>query len=384
MKNVMRYILMCVISLFAFSSCDIHEFPNPESGELVPFTLHLNFHTEREFHKEFTYTRNGDVTEGTSTDGITIDSATKTPYELHCFRYVIKAYRTDVLKNENRVADTTFVFTRNNYEETFNHTLTLELPEGQYDLRAWCDFVDIGSTEDKYYDTRDFSKITLLNDGGKNHSGGNDYREAYRGLVPVTVTNPKYYSGDIVETFDNEATIEMNSPMGKYEVISTDVEAFLTRVIQMMQLKGELNSIGSSPSFEQMLQSVNLEDYQIEVSYPQYMPYQYNLFTDKAGDSQFQSVSYRSPMRLQNNNTEMLLGHDLVFVNTSTGNYVSVMVRVLDKDDNELSRSNSVDLQLMQGKYTIAKGEFLTSQATGGAVINPGYDGPDYNVPVDL
>lgn len=367
MNKVMRYILMCAISLFAFSSCDIHEFPAKESKELVPFTLHLNFNTEMPLHKEVDYTRN-------TTDGVT-----KTPYEAHDFRYMIKAYRTDNVAGSVYDSDTTFIFTRSDYEDSnYNYTATIELPEGEYTLRAWCDFIDAGSTADKYYNTELFNKVYLLNDDGENHSGSNDYRDAFRGTVSTVVTNPRFYSGDIVNTFKNEATIEMSRPMAKFEFISTDLEAFLSRVIQMKQLKGELMNIGTSPSFEQMLQSVNLDDFDIVITYKQYMGCEYNIFADKTSWSQ-SNVSFRSKMReVIESKTEMLLGHDFVFVNP-TGTTLSINVMVFDQDGNKMSESIPVNVPLAQGQLTVVKGEFLTSQATSGAVIDPGFDG-DHNI----
>ena len=362
MRKISQYIAMCVMSLLSFANCDVHEFPEVRD-ELIPFELHLNFDTEMPFHKEIPYTRNG-------------NGSTKAPLLLHDFRYVVNAYRTDNVVGENRVADTTFIFTRADYEE-LNYTVLLGLREGSYDLRVWCDYVDGGSTEDKYYDTSDFSYITLASK--ENHSGSNDFRDAFRGSTSVTVTDPTGYGCATASAIKNSATIEMKRPLGKFEFISTDVEAFLMRVIQTMKEQGLLMVPSDNISFEQIIQSINLDDFDVEFCYDIFMPCAFNLFTDKVASSWYKTT-FKSKMQ-RANDREMSLGSDLVFVNT-TGTELSLSVAVYNKQGEQMSQSRPINVPIMRSMLTTVKGEFLTSKATGGVTINPGYDGPDYNIPI--
>lgn len=361
MRKVRHYILVCVMSLFAFVGCDIHEFPDPQSDALVPFNLHLTFDTEMSFHTEVPYTRNG-------------DGDTKAPSSRHDFRYVINAYRTDGVVRESRVVDTTFIFTKSDLSN-LNFVAPLKLREGSYTFRVWCDYVDVGSTSDKYYDTRDFSKIILTS--RDNHAGSNDYRDAFRGTSSATIINPAFYTGARASSIENEAYVEMKRPMGKYQFISTDVEAFLTRVMRMLQDRGVLNNNPNELTFEQMLQSVDLEEFEVIMHYNYFMPREFNMFTDKPGDS-WEKVSYKSSMK-RVNNTEMLLGHDFVFVN-GTETTLSIFVEVKNAYGEQMSLSKPVDVPIVRNKLTTVRGEFLTSKATGGVGINPGYDGDDYNI----
>ena len=362
MRKISQYIAICVMSLLAFIGCDVHEFPEMRD-EYIPFELHLNFDTELPFHKEVTYTRSG-------------EGSTKAPFSRHDFRYVIKAYRTDNVKGQNRLADTTFIFTRGDFEE-LNYTAHIELREGTYDLRVWCDYVDAGSTEDKYYITSDFGQIILASE--ENHPGSNDFRDAFRGSVSATVTSPTGYTGEIISTIDNSATVEMSRPLGKYEFVSTDVEAFLTRVLQTMQEQGLLMTPFDDLTFEQILQNVNLEDFQVVFCYEQFMPCSFNMFTDKASGS-WMRTTFNSNMQRTNDN-EMLLGSDYVFVN-ETGTTLDISVAVYNKQGEQMSLSRPVPVPIMRSKFTTVRGEFLTSKATGGVSINPGYDGPDFNIPI--
>lgn len=357
-----RNILIYVLSLFVLASCDVHEFP-VDRHRLVPFTLHLNFDTEMPFHKEVQYTRSDDGT-------------TKvTP--AHDVRYVINAYRTDNVIGEVTIPDTTYVFTKSELAE-LNYTAQFEIHEGVYDFRVWCDYVDAGSNEDKYYDTSDFNKIILKNKD--NHSGNNDYRDAFRGNTTGEVIDPSYYTGAILGTIRNEATVEMSRPMGKFEFISTDVDVFLSRVASALQKRGLLAAaeVGTT-AYEQLVKSIDLGQFTVITKYDIYMPCAFDMFTDKAAGS-WEKMTYKGKME-RINDTEMLLTYDYVFVR-DTGTTLSISLEVYDKDGKLLSSSRPIDVPIARSKYTTVKGEFLTSVATGGIAINPGYDGDDYNIEI--
>lgn len=411
MREMKRYILMCAMSLLAFMGCDVHEFPEDTSSELVPYTLHLNFDTEMPLYDEFHYDAMGLLTR----DG---EGETKGPANLHDVRYIIKAYRTDNMIGESRVADTTYIFTHSNVQE-LNYTAKFGIPEGVYTFRVWCDYVNAGSEEDKYYDTEKFDHIAIrkfknedlevqvtVNDEDfwvKPDSlliGSNDYRDAFRGSVEEKrVINPNFYAGEFVSTIQNEATIEMIRPLGKYKFVSTDVDKFITRLAVKMQKNGKLSeSLDEVTAFNQVLQNIDLDQFKVVFRYGFYLPYYYNMFTDKPGNSWMGSdwmksnnftsghLVFESRMSKEideDGNTEMLLGFDYLIVNGSSGLVNSVTVEVYDTYDGELmSRSKPIDIQYIRSHLTIIKGEFLTSKASGGVSIDPGYDGPDYNRPI--
>lgn len=366
MKKILRYILFCVMSLLAFSGCDVHEFPE-ERYDKVPFLLHLDFNTDLPLHKEIAYTRGG-------------DSDTKVVSEPHDIRYIVNAYRTDNMRGDNREADTTFIFTKADIQE-LNYTATLYLPEGTYDFKVWADYVDAGSKSDKYYNTHNFSGIILADK--ENHAGSNDYRDAFRGYATATITNPAYYTGSIVGSIDNQTTAEMKRPMGKFKFISTDVDIFLSRVAQMMKERGTPMSVDAGSdtktAYEQLLQSIDLGEFYVVFQYHPFMPCEYNIFTDKPGGS-WTGMSFISSMQSMSE-TEMSLGYDYIFVNGSETT-LAISVKVYNRDGELMSSSNPIDVPIVRSKMTVVKGEFLTSKATGGVTINPGYDGNDYSIEI--
>lgn len=358
MRKAAYHILICILSLFVLASCDVHEFP-VERNERVPFTLHLNFDTEMYFYKEVVYTRNG-------------ESGTKAPFEAHDVRYVINAYRTDNVVGVNEVADTTFIFTKSDLTD-LNYTANFEIPEGSYRFAVWCDFVDKGSNEDKYYNTSNFVEVILKD--RNNHSGSNDFRDVFRGYATATVTNPAYYTGAALNAIDNSATAQMTRPVGKMQFISTDVEAFLSRVANLMQLQGLLSIDADKSSVDILLSKIDLGQFKVIVHYDMNMPCSYDMVYDKTSDS-WTGMSFESKME-RISNTEMLLGFDYAFVD-NFGTTLNMSVEVQNSKGEVMSRSKSVPVPIMPSKLTTVRGEFLTSIASGGVSVNPGFE-DDWN-----
>ena len=364
MKTVL-HLIAGVMSLFAFVCCDVHEFPI-DTQRRVPYELNMHFETEMPDYKEVTYTKGSD---------------TKLPYGGHDIRYIVNAYRVDNVRSVSRLPDTTFVFSKRN-DGRLDHTVMLSLPEGSYDLKIWTDYVDNNSVSDKYYDASNFEEIILANKS--NHGGSNIYREAFRGYGNATVRDPLLYVNIVAEQIQNEADVEMKRPMGRFKFISTDVDAFFTRVMEMMKEQGKLLNVNlksdSKSAYQQIIQAINLTGYKVIFRYNAFMPCSFNMFTDKPADS-WQGVSFSSNMEIDPSYTEMLMGHDYVFVNGSETT-LSISLEVYNAEGEKVSATNPIYVPIVRNKLTLVKGEFLTSTASGGVSINPGYEGDDYNIEI--
>ena len=81
------------------------------------------------------------------------------------------------------------------------------------------------------------------------------------------------------------------------------------------------------------------------------------------------------------NEMEMTLGYDYIFVN-GTETTLAISVEVFTRYGELMSSTNPINVPIVRSKMTVVKGEFLTSKATGGITINPGYDGDDYNIEI--
>ena len=276
-----------------------------------------------------------------------------------------------MLRSDSKFADTTFIFTHSDLVN-LNRTLPLELHEGNYELQIWADYVDAGETKDKYYITNDFSKIKLPDE--QNHIATTDFREAFRGYATAKVKNPEYYTGTDFHNIENRDTAYMTRPMGRFEFIATDLELFLSRYYEMMKEQGKFSDIQSSPDsravYEQILKSINLNEYKVVFRYNPFMPSSFNMFSDKP-NGVWEFTSFEGHM-LPISDTEMSLGFDYIFVN-GTQTTLSIIVEIYDKDGNLMSSSNPVNVPIVRNKLTLVKGDFLTSKASEGVGINPGY-----------
>ena len=326
------------LSLCALSSCDVHEFPaeEPESHSVV---LNLDFRTALPLYQTIEYTRSGKA------------SAMPADYDI---RYQIRVYKTD---NEGEIASedyTALTVTKDDVTDP-DHRVSMEIGEGSYRFIVWADYVDNDSDADKFYTTGDFKEITLAGDG---HCGNNAFRDAFRGETVAAVTAENGVTQEI--------TVEMERPLARFQFVTTDLETFITNALKEQEARNSAEK-GNSPT-----KAVNLDDYRIVFRYTGFMPSAFNNFTNKPIDA-VTGVSFTGRItRLSE--TEAELGFDYVFVN-GTESTVPIAVEVYNLENELLSSTDPIDVPLERSKLTIVRGPFLTTQASGGVGIDPGFDG---------
>ena len=191
MRRFLTLTLSAVLFTLLLSGCFVHEWPNPPSK--VALHLSLEYDTDMDTTETIYGTRS--QTSLTQSD----------------IRYIIRAY--PITKGGKAAQDFTdeFIFT-GEPAEGYDRGFTLELPEGAYSIMVWCDLVDDGSSDDRHYNTEDFSSITL---NGESHPGNTDERDAFRGTGEVTLVS------DITERLPDTLHIAMERPLAKYEFIAS-------------------------------------------------------------------------------------------------------------------------------------------------------------------
>lgn len=321
-------ILVCMLCCILVPSCEIHEFPAPKPKEMQ-FVLNLKYDTELPLYKVVEYND---------------DAVTKSAGQEYDVRYVVNVY--DAVDEDSREVIKSFVFTKDEISELDN-SVTLMLLKGNYRFIVWTDYVLQGSVEDLHYDTSRFEYLSLACD---EHHGSDDMRDAFTGSVTAEVSAEQ-----------TQVDVQMSRPMAKFNFISTDLQDFVARV--------KMNA--SNPT-----KSVEVGDYKVIFRYNGFMPCAYNQHTSKPTDSAT-GVFFESSIT-QLNDAEAEMGFDYVFTNGSE-TVVSVSVEVYDLDGKMLSRSKAFDVPLMRSKLTTVKARFLTSDASGGVVVDPGYNG-DHNL----
>ncbi len=350
-----------MLALLVAGSCDVHEFPHNGSEEpgKVPFVLYLDFSKtiEMGFHKEIDYT--------TQNSGAFQSLAVPASYDV---RYSVQAYRVAADGSTSTNPDTVITETKSDITD-LNHSMVLRLAPGTYKFLVWTDYVAHTSMVDLYYRVANFKEVMYTSPD--DYIGNNDFRDAFRGEEDAAVTAALNSDGSTPS-----ATVIMERPLAKYKFISTDLEKFLTMVVQ--RRASQASAPLSRQELLEAIKKINLADFRVVFRYTGFLPCSFNVWSNKPNDS-WTGISFTS--RLTSiSESESQMGYDYVLVNGNESS-VAVAVYVYDIDGKLLSSTPSIDVPLKRNKLTVVRGHFLTSRASGGVGIVTKFDGEyDYIV----
>lgn len=343
LKILLLVAFMAVLSV----SCNVHEMP--DEGSKVSIKLNLDYNTNIEEY----LTMYADL-----------GRASRSP-EDYDVRYIVRAHlyiNDDTYLPE---AFTEFRFTRDDVDN-LNYSTYINLSPGKYKIMVWTDFVEEGKDTDKFYAPDDFSNIAMTAE----YDANNDFRDAFCGNADLNVD----YS-DLSSTANLEVTVPMERPLAKYYFITTDVEEFASRYLEMKKTKGSPTADpNADPSAD--IYKIDYDAMTLQFLYTGYLPCVFNMYTNRPIDS-MTGVSFDSKIT-DITGTEATLGFDYVLVNGKESS-VSVAVALYDTDGSLISMSNTVNVPLVRGKYTIVKGKFFSQNESSGVGIDPSFDG-DWNV----
>ncbi len=241
------------------------------------------------------------------------------------------------------------------------HTIeaAFDLLAAKYKVVAWMDYVDDGSTDDKYYTVQSLSSIRIPET--ENYIGDEEHKDTYVGNQDLDLTP---YLDQWNQTI--EQTITLERPMAKIEFITTDVDKLLDKLAEQVEQSG-------SPEANQAIAArADLSSWQVKVEYAGYFPSGFNAYTNKPNDAR-QGVSFTSTMTALSDQ-EARFGSDYIFVN---GNESAVYVNltILDGQGNVLNQVQGVEVPIVRGKLTSIRDEFLTRSFAPGIGIDYGFDG---------
>lgn len=341
-RQAIYIIGVMLASLSVQTGCDVHEWP--VEAEYVPFYLNLDFETAMS-EQEYLYSRAAHTGDG-----------------IHDIRYVIRAYPMTLDGKMSSEYHSEFVYSKpvETFGQDYGYRTSLELPEGKYRLMVWTDFVDRGSVDHKYYDCDNFNSIVLHG----SHKANTDYRDAFSGMVDVELVSTIQEGVEVLES-----VVKMARPMAKYTFISTDLQEFVSRELIRLS-RNESGSDGGS-------RVIDLEDYEVVVYYPMYLPNTYNLSTDKAVNSGT-GVQYSSNLVRLNEN-EVSMGFDYVVINDDPDAKVTVQIGLFDKEGTQIAKSEQFNIPLKRSVNMLVRGQFMTVESDGGISIDPSFNG-DHNI----
>lgn len=269
-------------------------------------------------------------------------------------RYIYKVYPAGDKKN--------CIMTEVRYRTDLSgadFTEDLDVPAGDWDIYVWNDYADAAKAS-LFYNAEDFSHIQYLYP----YRGDSEYKDAFVGMISVSV--PVSTQADVPVS----GRILLERPLAAYGFIATDYQQFIIN---------EIRRRGTSPNMAPAADPTlipDLDRYYVKISYTAFLPSVYNIFVGNPIDSTT-GVSFTAPLRALNNDQAML-GFDYIFVNGKNST-VKVALQIYDPDDNLIGSTNSIDVPIERSQFTRILGKFLTSKASGGAVIMADFDG-EYNI----
>ena len=346
-----RFLYLIIISLFVFTACNVHEWPekgNSPHPDAPRYPVSLVFETDMDEQTHFYDSRSAELIQD---------------YEM---RYTVKAFpyvearNTKGTRSISRSAMWEHTFTRTVSLNEYDCTTELQLPEGEYTLMVWADFVKKSTTSHHFYNPDNFSEIMLHGE----HKANTDLRDAFRGTQAVEVFARSAETEKIV--------INMERPLAKFTVVTTDLLEFFEREEEAARKRAE------SRGEEYNGRGINLSDYNVVFYYSGFMPSAYSMFTDKPIDSKT-GVQFHSKLE-QISNEEARMGFDYVMVN-GTDASVMVTLGLLDAEGNAVSMSDEINVPLNRSVNTVIRGRFLMQEANGGIGIDPDFEG-DYNIEI--
>ena len=229
--------------------------------------------------------------------------------------------------------------------------LECELHARNYRVVAWRDFVLAaevsGNTAvDCFYTTSDFAAVKLKGD----YTGGTDYKDVFSGQATLDLTP---YRCRLAVRHREE--IQLERPLAKIELITTDVIKYLNKLEQMKSVR-----------------PAGIEDFTVQLVYTGYFPTGFNVVSNRPNEAvtgiQFTSV----PIVISNN--EACLAFDYVLVN-GTESSVTLEMVICNEKGQEVNRVGGVEVPVRRNRITTVRDAFLTREFAPGIGINPGFDG---------
>ena len=335
----MKYIysiLLIVSTFLAVNSCYVHQFP--KDGTPAQVDIQLYYDT--------------DLPPFLTLD---VDSMCTKSSSERDLRYILRFHRRLSDGTYARDAEYSYTFTKDDVTD-LNHNVTMFVPEGDYRLLVWSDYVNQGSEEYLYYNTDNFTDIIMQTDP---YTGNEDSKDAFTGSIDIQVV--RYGS----QEEPVKAVVNMRRPLAKFVFITTDLDDFITKMIELGQTDGN-----------PMDQNIDIEAYDVIFFYKSFVPTEFNMFTDKPIDAK---TGLRFHSKLERiSDTEAEMGFDYILVN-GTESSIIVAVGLFDKDGNQLSMTTDIEVPIVRSKLTTVRGSFLMQEAGGGVYVDSSYDG-DINI----
>jgi hypothetical protein len=263
-------------------------------------------------------------------------------------RYIVDIYpdpgNSSVLKNRvARIVKTSDVVVT---EGMYHIEDTITLPLAKYKLIAWLDYVERGTTTDKYFNTEDLQNVQIIKQDGK-YTGYNVTKDAFTSKEDLDLTP---YRGE--RFVHHHAMLTMKRPFAVYQIRTDDIQEYIT--------------------YYHTHSYTDIRPDQTTLAYKMFFPLGYNCYLN-VPLNYTAGVGYGYEIEEIIPEHEAIVASDFVFVEDDTS--YAVDFEMFDADGKHINTCLDVRINLKRNYLTILRSQFLTRDLNDSSIgINDRFD----------
>lgn len=267
----------------------------------------------------------------------------------------IRRFTLHIVQPDGTVVETYTTYAENIAGRTeYEFSKKFRLNPRQYKVIAWCDFVRVDDRESHLHYNNE-SLQPVMPQG--NYVGNNERKDCFRGCVNLDLRSYRDEMSPSVY-----AEMELSRPVGRYEIITTDLGAFRNRLKEGLISGNTFTARIRYADYRATAYNVLLD---VPKNFLSYTFYNTNLNTDNWSGEQ----------------ASMRLGFDYCLVDPGeNGTKIPLEIEILNENGQQVSRT-VLSIPVVQGYNTVVSGRFMTGTDDGSVAVDPGYDG---EINVDL
>lgn len=277
-------------------------------------------------------------------DAVTTAARAATGYS---HRFVIEALGDDERVHDRRE----FIVPIEEGAETVMLPVNMRLHARNYRILVWSDYVNITESETvTLYNATSLTPV-MPNNG---YRANTEYKDAFSACGELDLRPYKDQWQSKVNV-----TLDLSRPVGRYELISTDVTSFNKKLKEGI-VKGKTFSA--------------------RIRYAGYVATGFNV-AEQMPKNMLNFLSYTTTLSnlTTTDNNELRIGFDFLICGVDL-NQIPVEIEIVN-ENNEVVSNSAISIPVQAGYNSVVRGRFLTATTDGGLIIDSDYDG---TIEVDL